>query len=243
MKSTDTSSPRERPILFSGPMIRALLAGTKTQTRRIVDKTRLRVRLPCSVYSDVSNVLPCRMASAGVRHASIHDFGAVSVHDDEGNMLGVRPGEFSWVSPYGEAGSATLWVRETWCLGNGLAPVDAPGQLVAPADAPKAPAVLYAADGVKLPPGVPWKPSIFMRRHHCRLLLEVTGVRIERLQAITEEDARAEGVETVSMAEMRRQARFSCRDDYAQLWDLINRKRAPWSSNPLVWVVEFRRRP
>jgi hypothetical protein len=82
-----------------------------------------------------------------------------------------------------------------------------------------------------------WKPSIFMPRAACRLRLEVTGVRVERLQAITEADAVAEGIGEPPWPG------GTAAERYGVLWDSINAERAPWESNPWVWVVEFRKAP
>jgi hypothetical protein len=79
-----------------------------------------------------------------------------------------------------------------------------------------------------------WCPSIHMPRWASRLNLEVEAVRVERLQAITEEDARAEGATPRCPEE-------TARDAFMALWDRINGKRAPWSANPWVWVVTFGR--
>jgi hypothetical protein len=84
----------------------------------------------------------------------------------------------------------------------------------------------------------PWKPSIFMRRSESRLVLDVKSVRVERLHAITEADARAEGVERRPDGPGRM---LSAVGVYEDLWNRINGTRAPWSSNPLVWVYTFAR--
>ena len=73
-----------------------------------------------------------------------------------------------------------------------------------------------------------------------RITLEVVSVRVERLHAITEDDAIREGVDAVSVADVPRNGTLTRRDDFAQLWQKINRKRAPWASNPFVWRVEFK---
>lgn len=101
-----------------------------------------------------------------------------------------------------------------------------------------------------------WRPSIFMPRWASRLTLEVTDVRVERLQDITEEDARAEGIRPfpfrpddgfpVCYGYAVEDLKTNLFDPtavraYDRLWDSINLKRAPWDSNPWVWVVSFKR--
>lgn len=83
----------------------------------------------------------------------------------------------------------------------------------------------------------PWLPSIHMPRWASRIFLEVTEVRVERLQAISEEDACAEGVPASNGAAPTGWAR----QNFADLWDEINGVRAPWASNPWVWAITFRR--
>lgn len=79
-----------------------------------------------------------------------------------------------------------------------------------------------------------------MQRSDSRITLEVVSVRVERLHAITEDDAIREGVDAVSVADVPRNGTLTRRDDFAQLWQKINGKRAPWASNPFVWRVEFK---
>lgn len=87
--------------------------------------------------------------------------------------------------------------------------------------------------------GPRWRPSIHMPRWASRISLEVTEIRVERLQEITERDALAEGIDPgTSICDF---AATPARDDFARLWDSINGERAPWSSNPWVWCVSFRR--
>jgi hypothetical protein len=79
-----------------------------------------------------------------------------------------------------------------------------------------------------------WRPSIFMFRWMSRITLEITNVRVERLQDINEKDAKAEGCQ--------QSATHSCREKFAELWDSINKKRGfGWDTNPFCWVVSFRR--
>lgn len=140
--------------------------------------------------------------------------------------------------PYGQIGDR-LWVRETHQIySNG-------------ADAE--PTVLYRADGDS---AKKWRPSIFMPRWASRLTLEITKVRIERLQDITEADAIAEGIqkrmiqvgrhsnlEPIYPAFSERAGGFhSARAAFEFGWDEINRKRGfGWDKNPILWVIEFRR--
>lgn len=202
----------DRPILFSAPMVRAILAGKKTQTRRVLRDPRKRTPNGVELLTRWTNDDP----RARVR---VTDRGAVAVDTCGGVAAPIL------LSPYGAVGDR-LWVRETWAFltGNGRR-------------------VVYAADGEPLTGdgtqtvlgGMKWTPSIFMRRTESRLTLEVTDVRVERLQSIIDDDARAEGVEAIG-------ARNDFRGAFCALWDSINAERAAWDSNPWVWVVSFQRR-
>lgn len=257
----------ERPIMFSGPMVRAILEGQKTQTRRVVDLTRLRARLPYAVSSDFADLLPdtaVRAEPASYR-AAMNPHGAVSI-DVKGASLGVKPGEFDFLCPYAVGttrlvngrwhlephGSQRLWVRETFILE--WPEADRPEDekefqrwvnIHYRATDPK-PALVDAAadwDSEKL---MGWIPPLAMPRWASRITLEVTKVRVERLRDITEVDALAEGVEPEMVPHYSARAVLrghdpSRRNGFLTLWDSINGKRAPWSSNPWVWVVEFKR--
>lgn len=222
-----TNGTKEHPILFSGPMVRAILEGRKTQTRRVV-------RIPLHGEPDASWV------------KSIHQ-------DGGGNWVGwsidapataeltkkAYPNGEGFKCPYGRVGDR-LWVRETFALLNDLRTKD-PGVYALQVGGffrAEHPTGLYNDDGSDLM----WRPSIFMPRRLSRLTLEITNIRVERLQQISEADAIAEGVDLVSMKDVPRQATLSRRADYKQLWDKINAKRGySWASNPWVWVVEFKR--
>lgn len=204
---------KERPILFSGSMVRAILAGKKNQTRRIVQS-------------------PARnMQREGMEVIKHRPPGDTWYKDHVWSMRG-RTGvwgdytdaRFKELCPYGAPGDR-LWVRETFhsCP---HCPQHQPRGYTA-----------YRSDEKPLPPKCAahgWRPSIFMRRHASRITLEVTDVRVERLQAITEADACAEGIGSP----LTRDCKVPV---YAGLWDSINAKRGSWASNPWVWVIEFRR--
>jgi len=195
----------EKPILFSGPMVRAILEGRKTQTRRIVKP------------QPFDGVVYCNAAP-----------GWAQPYVDDGGMYG-PPIE----CPYGEPG-ARLWVRETWR--------DQPGAIEYRADTCND----GPADGSADAESPKWRPSIFMPRAASRITLEITAIRVERLQDITEEDAEAEGIEREFRTVVMRpdggpdyHIPLSYRGGIANKWDEINGKRASWDSNPWVWVVEF----
>ncbi len=214
----------EHPIIFSAPMVRAILAGTKTQTRRVV-KGAPHDWAPVQpqVYS------PTVIDRRGDEQPGPAAYGA-----------GNADGE-CWIRcPYGQPGT-TLWVREAWRVvwsSDNEPPreLDAAYRFWYEADAP-------LQDGYgKL------RPSIHMPRFASRITLEVTSVRVERLQAISEADAAAEGVTPkwepgCSGRLMEALGGFSFRpaaSAYADLWESLHGPGS-WDSNPWVWVVEFKR--
>jgi hypothetical protein len=183
---------KERPILFSGAMVRAILAGTKTQTRRIAKGVHI-------VHAHTSEALT-RLDSAGPRISC----------------------------PYGQPGDR-LWVRECWARD------DEDGALMYRADLGLGGSAddweRNRLDGV---PRFRWRPSIHMPRAASRITLEVTGVRVERLQAISIEDAKAEGVTFNPLLHT------DPRESFIHLWTSINGAES-WAANPWVWVVEFQK--
>ncbi len=212
---------KERPILMSAPMVRACLSDQKTQTRRIV-------KSPPRSYAADDLV-------------TVDDNGVARIpyYDAETN-----PPTHDWmVVPcrYGKPGDR-LWVRETWAD-----EADATG---CPDDRG---ATLFRATDPGWDDndtGLKWRPSIFMPRARSRLTLEVTGIRVERLQDISYEDALAEGVAdftklledergyTETPEQCARRLRWPQRE-YEKLWKTIN-GAGSWAVNPWVWVVSFR---
>lgn len=206
---------KERPILFSGPMVRALLAGTKTQTRRVAK------------------------GFAG--------------RDDLDAILHRYPNQNG--CPYGQPGDR-LWVREAFRFPaslDHLSPsVCGDKALDAGYRTPWAP-TQFEADGSrtgewrgfdtppeKTKPGK-LRPGIHMPRWASRILLEITGVRVERLQDINETDAAAEGVATWAPGALSPDSlNADPSDQFRWLWSSINGPDS-WSANPWVWVVEFKR--
>lgn len=204
------------PILFSTPMIHAIRGGRKWQTRRIVRPpscARVFERLSYPEQSHADNSFNW----TGVRNEYLHwAYGGGDLKDD---VLKARI-----ECPYGEPGSE-LWVRETfgYVTSNGK-------RLVYRADGDPPSPLLGTPEenGVRT---MKWTPSIFMRPAQSRITLRIQAIRAQRIHSISEEDARAEGVEPQP----------TCRGNFARLWDTINGKRGPWASNPWVWVLEFKR--
>lgn len=213
---------KERPILFSGPMVLALLAGRKTQTRRVV-------RRDFQWLPHLDKI---------TRLEGIEPF-AIMTNDGTGLPLMVP-------CPYGYPGDR-LWVRETFDSPPGS---EDRSEVLYRADVTPEQDRQHAENCRRSPalfgPGK-WRPSIFMPRWASRITLEVTSVRVERLQDISDDDVRAEGVP--EHHEFCNDARgcsteYACdllQDRFAALWDKINGKRANWSSNPWLWVVTFKR--
>lgn len=210
----------ERPILFSGAMVRALLAGTKTQTRRVVKPE-------------------------GAHHLFQFRGTTAAAGADE------PTGEWGWCGservvnkhihcPYGKPGDR-LWVRETFQR------FTDDGEVLYKADR----AGFEAMNELKRNECIEafWRPSIHMPRAASRITLEITSVRVERLQDISESDAMAEG--TTPITDPCDHVRRTCADvgcsgpqpyrtGFRALWREINGPDS-WDANPWVWVVEFRR--
>lgn len=222
---------KERPILFNGPMVRAILEGRKTQTRRVV-KPQPRSR------------------------ADIGHFGY--------GMPFIRAANKPVACPYGQPGDR-LWVRETWRT-TVTDDVDEARRITE--DMLSGTAVDYRAtfvedfmregqvsraDAEECCGFERWRPSIHMPRWASRITLEITGVRVERLQDISEKDSLAEGIRELHLqnnepgawwcADPLGNSSLHCRTPrvaFARLWESIN-GASSWIVNPWVWVVEFER--
>lgn len=214
---------RSWPILFSGEMVRAILAGQKTQTRRVVRN------------------IPARTSDWIFGPERDGKWWPTTGDDYTGS--GVR-------CPYGVVGDR-LWVRESFAgpdhIGDGDQGVVGFG-------------IQYKADGEFRAHGDcgcdgpcggvlivhPWKPSIHMPREFSRISLEITSIRVERLQEITPRDAIAEGIdeyghELHTEIERDRQRNRTAVENYALLWDSLNASRGySWEANPFVWRIAFR---
>ena len=204
---------KEKPILFSGPMIRAILANTKTQTRRIFKPDRM--------TWDANG----RYTTYAMRGGELSTTGSGPF----------KPSSWLHYCPYGQPGEDRLYVRETWAAPHAYDHL--PPRLI-PQDA----RIHYAATEDR--GGLLWRPSIHMPRHASRITLEVTGVRVERLQDISEADAVAEGCkpirpELVQDGLIVRPGR-SAVEEFRLVWEQIH-GGGSWEKNPFVWVVTFRR--
>lgn len=252
---------RERPILFSAAMVLAILEGRKTQTRRII-KPQPEVRPGGSISPHPQDSSLFLVQKWEVQPRSFSNFGRCE----------------NITCPYGKSGDR-FWVKETFILDErntkGKAPQEViydatpewamdhtgklarvhyiTGEIVSPEDARS------SIDANKF-----WhkKPSIFMPRWASRITLEITAVRVERLNEISENDALAEGVEpwgltetdiahiqisdespeTKAFVRALGPGRLSAKAEYQMLWDEIHGKDA-WSKNPFVWAISFKRIP
>ncbi|MFA4294390.1 hypothetical protein P2B08_17525 [Xanthomonas perforans] len=210
---------RERPILFNGAMVRAILSGAKSQTRRAVK-------------------VPPAFDFIGGSGDDLNDPANWGAEDEDARWWALADGpdtDHVLPCPFGQVGDR-LWVRETTvrveehgyvgpvyvasdegqaCLDGGLAPAPDDMTEVEPWE-------------IKL------RPSIHMPRSMCRLVLEITDVRVERLQAISEADAQREGAGgNVDYTRNR-----TYRDDFRDIWTSTG---GDWGANPWVWVICFRR--
>lgn len=227
----------DRPIIFSAPMVRALIEGRKTQTRRLL---KLAGRAPEFIGPRGCQDDPTCWGWEDSNHG---DF--VTLEKEEGQRMGWR----DWRGAY--ATGDRLWVRESFVRYHDLDETD---MRVGPLK------TAYRADGVfrwldadtdTFHDTPPWKPSIHMPRWASRLTLTVTEVRVQRLQDISEADAIAEGVERLQVSTG--QNRFSrevtgkwegwfnaptAQEVFANLWNSLHGPRA-WDANPWVVALTF----
>lgn len=194
---------KEIPILFSAPMVRAILDGRKTQTRRIV-------KLPRGWADKYPICDPFAMPPAVWWWNGVHE------------RVGVRQ-----ECPYGQPGDR-LWVREAFSAMGDKSRQASP--------------IFYRAD--RATDNCGWTPSIHMPRWASRILLEITDVRVERLQEISEADAKAEGTfgpEPAVVGGEDCEIGFPSHvQEFRHLWESINGEGS-WIENPWVWVIEFKR--
>jgi len=201
---------KERPIIFSAEMVRAILDGRKTMTRRVIKDVS-------SIYNDhpsnvIDNSWSFNLASGGCQNYS--------------------PPRTYIKCPYGHSGSK-LWVKETWAdaLNFGFYT----GKY------------FYRASYIN---GGPyddvkkWRPSIYMPRCASRITLEITAIRVERLQDISDGDVLREGVtrEMMFSGMFPKPPGAPLVARFKYLWDSLNAERSyGWDTNPYVWVIAFKR--
>lgn len=208
-----------KPILFSTPMVQAILEGRKTQTRRIMQP-----------QPEDSWMQDCKKQSPNL---ALYDKRTGLPH------YWISDGKDGEIIPKATL-NTVLWVRETWQFSDDL-------------EEPYLYRQQYEEEHLpEFWKSIKWKPSIFMPKEACRLFLEVTNVRVERLQNISEADAIAEGVlETwedlttqtclyMDYVKGDFQYDMTARDSFKTLWMSINGPES-WDANPWVWVYEFKR--
>lgn len=234
---TEKKDIRERPILFQGPMVRALLAGTKTQTRRA-----LRDQPDEHHWQLLPGYELKRSKIVTIKERCAVKFSHSIPQNREWETA------LDWLlCPYGQPGDQ-LWVRETWNDGYAFEVTEGSHRVVRDA-------VYYRADC--RPDGLfaarPWRPAIHMPRRASRIQLEVSDVRVQRLQDISEEDAKAEGIHKPVGSQFWHSNDLAHLWDgggglsgetpqhaYRNLWERINGDRS-WDANPWVWAVSFKR--
>lgn len=233
-------TPRERPILFSGEMVRQILDGKKTQTRRPIGLSELRPSTTPGYDWAWRGTAPVRSIAQQRRYP-------------DGCWQDVSGERLLSLCPFGAPGDR-LWVRETWAPHEPHpCSTDIPGrgpevryEDLSPTQRAywarrvihRATATTEEASGIER-----WRPSIHMPRWASRLMLEVTGVRVERLHDISYADILAEGVTREVVAEMLRMPIGhipTLHDVWRLAWTHIYGAES-WEANPWLWVVEFRR--
>ncbi|HAV0413641.1 TPA: hypothetical protein JFW75_003465 [Salmonella enterica] len=195
---------KERGMIFNGEMVRAILDGRKTQTRR-----------------------PIKWKQTRFTEMAERDDGSLWPWAEDCE----RGGDIWFACPFGEVGDR-IWVRETWAE----AGASAPDLKLYRANYPDHVPAHYE----NVPPAeeIRWTPSIHMPRWASRITLEITAVHVERLNAISEEDAQAEGVQPACYEITPPEAAY--RVSFGEVWRSIYGEES-WAANPWVWVIKFKR--
>jgi hypothetical protein len=211
---------KSKPILFSTPMVQAILEGRKTQTRRVC-------KIPIKPMEEVM----CT-EETDPNDPEFSGFYLVKnnwVYHTESKLA-------KSLSPFGQIGDL-LWVRETFRPKGHSFPIGKHFEYKATAE----------ADGN--PINEPWKPSIFMPKDAARIWLKITNIKVERLNDISDEDAKNEGIKLSEHSSENVDLWYRYDDgsytflpqtSFRTLWESINGKNS-WNSNPWVWVIEFER--
>lgn len=227
----------ERPILFTGELVRAILRGDKTETRRVIKPQ------PPEGYEYLGGKPFSDVHFFGAQEPEFVDLPWDALTDAELDEIGEWADKemVRYTCPYGAVRLGSnldyegdlLWVKERYCCYADPSGITHYDEFLYAADNEDVRAVdgdgfqRYRKDGT---PASPWKSPLFMPRWASRLTLRVTDVRVERLQAMTHADAIAEGIPDDASALY----------TFSTLWDEINAKRGcPWASNCWVWVVSF----
>lgn len=217
---SEATATKYRPIIYSGPMVRAILSGRKTQTRRVVNPQ------PESMYESLSDT-PTELWFGDNRPLHQASFGVYCKYGKPGDRLWVRE---TWADVNSEGGPAIAYradgVIRTWTeFSESFGPDFGCGPSM-DYDAYPGHYAMWWSDLLRGEPDHNWRPSIFMPRWASRIILTLTEVRIERLRSISDSDVRAEG--------------FSRGEEFQATWDPLNAHRGyGWDTNPWVWALTF----
>ncbi len=217
---------KERPVIFNSEMVRAILDGRKTQTRRVM------------AVQPESNQFGLLRITDSTKRSDIGKY-----HWAESNATGTHQRSALFSCPFGQVGDR-LWVREAYqgplfnfdqmeTYLEDTSKFERPEFCEYRADGGKTPEYYDADDNLRYG----WKPSIHMPRWASRITLEITAVRVERLNDISEEDAKAEGVAPSQHIITPPEALY--RVGFLKLWQSIYGEES-WGANPWVWVIEFK---
>ncbi|HBQ2242109.1 TPA: hypothetical protein R4252_004254 [Klebsiella pneumoniae] len=206
----------ERGMIFNAEMVRAILDGRKTQTRRIMAP---------QPADDIERCIFPNPEAIGWKSSLRHKHGSTTAHFCHYG----KPGDRIWVRETFQGPLFDYYLMDSYC--KDPTPFEKPEFCVYKADGVPAPEFYDADDELHCC----WRPSIHMPRWASRILLEITGVRVERLKSISDGDAIREGCSTADM-----KSGDCVADVFARLWASIYGSDS-WNANPWVWVIEFKR--